>query len=138
MPIGPGAPNPSGFPGFNAAYGIVAHSGGGLALATPLPSWLNTVTVVAANNDSVVLPPCYAAAQVIVVNNQSTTNACAVFAYVPPLGAGDQILTSGASTSAASVAVGQFKTAFFVGLLGEGGTTGAGQTGGVWKLLNLV
>ena len=136
MPIGPGSPNPSGMPMFNTAYGLTAHAGGGSAAALMLPAWNNVVTVVATANDSVMLPPCYAGAQVIVTNNQSTTNALAVFAYVPTAGAPDGVIGPAVSATANSVTVGQFHTTMFLGILGEGGLTQGGvgaSVGGIWK-----
>jgi hypothetical protein len=76
---GPGGPNPSGIPGFNAQYGITAHAGGGQAQATQLNGWLNTITTVATAADSVQLPPGYAGMEVTVINHGA--NSCQVFGF---------------------------------------------------------
>lgn len=80
MVMGPGAPNPSGIPGFNASYGIIARAGGGNANATLLNGWLNTVTTVATANDSVMLPPGYAGMEIVVINNGA--NSLQVFGFM--------------------------------------------------------
>jgi hypothetical protein len=49
--------------------GIIAHPGGGQALATLLPAEFNNVTIVAAAGNSVLLPPSFLGAQVIVANS---------------------------------------------------------------------
>jgi len=79
MVAGPGAPNPSGLPGFNAVYGITAHAGGGNANATLLNGWLNTITTVVTAADSVMLPPGYAGAEITVVNRGA--NSAQVFGF---------------------------------------------------------
>jgi hypothetical protein len=80
MPLGPGAPNPSGLPGFHAHYGVSARPGGGNSNATQLNGWLNTVTAVATANDSVMLPPGYAGMEITIINNGA--NSCTVFGYM--------------------------------------------------------
>lgn len=80
MVMGPGAPNPSGIPGFNASYGIIARAGGGNANATLLNGWLNTVTTVATANDSVMLAPGYAGMEIVVINNGA--NSLQVFGFM--------------------------------------------------------
>ena len=80
MPIGPGAPNPSGFPGFHSHYGITATAGGGNANAAQCNGWLNTVTTVVTAGDSVMLPPGYAGEEITIINNGA--NSCNVFGYM--------------------------------------------------------
>ena len=80
MPIGPGAPNPSGFPGFHSHYGITATAGGGNANAAQMNGWLNTVTTVVTTGDSVMLPPGYAGEEITVINNGA--NSLNVFGYM--------------------------------------------------------
>lgn len=80
MPIGPGAPNPSGIPGFNATYAVIAHPGGGNANATLLNGWLNTITVGATANDSVMLPPGYAGMEITVINHGA--NSVTVYGFM--------------------------------------------------------
>lgn len=62
----------------SAIDGIVAHAGGGQALATPLTAMINRVTTVATVGDSVVLPAATAGIE-IVVYNDVLTNPLAVF-----------------------------------------------------------
>ena len=80
MPIGPGAPTPSGIPGFNVAYGLTAFAAGGNANATPLPDWLNIVTTVSTTAASVMLPPGYGGEHVVVINHGA--NSLTVFGYM--------------------------------------------------------
>jgi hypothetical protein len=83
--------------------GIVAHAGGGQALATPLTTMLNRITTVATIADSVVLPAAVPGLQIQVAN--AAANSCNVF----PAGA-DQINALGAS---AAFALAGAKTAQF-------------------------
>lgn len=133
--LGPGGPNPSGIPGFNAQYGIVAHAGGGNANATPLTGWMNTITTVATAADSVMLPPGYAGMEVIVVNNGA--NSCQVFGFMntapgdvvtdtiaPATGTPTQGLT-GVALAANAVGI-------FLCIVGQGGSTN-GITSAQWR-----
>jgi len=127
MVAGPGAPNPSGLPGFNAVYGIVARAGGGNANATLLNGWLNTVTVCATAADSVMLPPGYAGAEITVVNRgaascqvfgfQSTQSGDVVTDLVIPV-AGGAGVTTGVALAVNAVGI-------FYCILGQGGPTNA-------------
>ena len=77
----------------SAKSGIVAHSGGTQAAATPLIANFNSVDTVAADNDSVMLPPAIPGVDVNIYNNSAHT--LAVFG-VPSnpnsaTGAGDTI-----------------------------------------------
>lgn len=65
---------------YSVSSAVTAHAGGGQALATPLTSQYNLVTVVATAADSVLLPALDAnkiGMQIVVKNNAG--NACAVF-----------------------------------------------------------
>lgn len=133
MPLGPGAPNPSGLPGFNADYGIRANPGGGNPNATQLRGWQNTVTYAATAADSVMLTPGYAGQEVQVTN--LATVAVQVFGFmntapgdivtdqiIPPAG-GAPVIT-GVSLPANSVGL-------FWCLTGQGGMSN-GITPAVW------
>lgn len=61
----------------SAIDGIVAHAGGGQALATPLVNEVNRVITVATGGDSVLLPPSSAGLSILVVNHGA--NAMQVF-----------------------------------------------------------
>src|SRR5215475_9374088 len=125
MVAGPGAPNPSGLPGFNAVYGVVARAGGGNANATLLNGWLNTVTVCATAADSVMLPPGYAGAFIYVVNRgaaslqvfgfQSTQSGDVVTDLIIPVAGGAPVNT-GVPVAVNAVGV-------FACILGQGGPT---------------
>lgn len=84
---------------FSAQSGIVAHAGGGQALATPLTAAFNQIDVCATNSDSVMLPPAIPGSQVTVYN--ASANTLAVFG-VPAnganAGAGDTIAIEGTIT----------------------------------------
>lgn len=131
--IGPGSPNPSGLPSFNVAQGLVAKAGGGQVGATPLPAFINEITIVATANDSVMLPPGFAGARITVINDAA--NAVQVFGYLPPSGAGDTIALS---TSAAQSPTGTGVTqpaasiADYVCFVGENGNTN-NTTAALWK-----
>jgi len=125
MVAGPGAPNPSGMPGFNAQYGITAHAGGGNANATLLNGWMNTITTVATAADSVMLPPGYAGMEIVVINHGA--NAAQVFGFQSTF-QGDLVTdTIAPANSATQGTVGVSLAALAVGLFycmtGQGGPT---------------
>lgn len=132
--LGPGAPNPSGLPGFNADYGVRANPGGGNPNATQLRGWQNTVTYAATAADSVMLTPGYAGMEVIVVN--LATVAVQVFGYMntsPGDIVTDQIIPPGSTTpgiAGMSLPVGAMGR--FVCLTGQGGFSN-GITPAVWS-----
>ena len=133
MTIGPAAPNPSGIPGFNCVQGITAHAGGGQTNATPLPAWLNEVSVVATANDSVMLPPGYAGAAVTIINDGVAS--MQVFGYLPASGAGDTIAAHGSATQVATgtgVAQGAGTIATYFCFSGENGNTN-NTNAALWK-----
>jgi|SRR5215831_517894 len=125
MPLGPGAPNPSGIPGFNAQYGVIAHAGGGNANATPLAGWLNTVTTCATAADSVMLPPGYAGMEVTVINHGAA--ACTVFGFMntaPGDVVTDTIAPANSATQGtAGVSVAALAVGIFYCMIGQGGPT---------------
>lgn len=129
MPIGIAAPNPSGLPGFNQAYGLRAGAGGGIANARPLPSWYNVVTTVVTAADSFTLPPAYAPEEVTVSN--TAANSCTVFGNVNPQGVQDTILVGGAQVTT-GVAVAANATAIFWCLTPQAGFTNA-PIAGTWQ-----
>ena len=59
---------PTGPFGFEAGQELVAHAGGGQALATPLTNWVSEVATVATAADSVVLPAAQEGALFWVIN----------------------------------------------------------------------
>jgi hypothetical protein len=134
MVAGPGAPNNSGIPGFNAVYGIVAHAGGGNANATPLNGWLNTIVTVVTAADSVMLPPGYAGAEITVLNRgaasaqvfgfQSTISGDVVTDTIIPV-AGGAAVTTGVALAANAIGI-------FWCVLGQSGQTNA-ITPAVWQ-----
>lgn len=132
--LGPGAPNPSGLPGFNADYGVRANPGGGNPNATQLRGWQNTITYAATAADSVMLTPGYAGMEVIVVN--LATVAVQVFGYMntsPGDIVTDLIIPPGSTTpgfAGMSLAVGAMGR--FVCLTGQGGFSN-GITPAVWS-----
>ncbi len=132
MPVGPGAPNPSGLPGFNLAIGIVAHTGGGAASATPLPSWMNVVTSSSTTADSVALPVGYGGEIVYVINNSTHS----VTVYGSPVGSSyDTIATNTATTqvtTGVAVASGAFNA--FMCIQGQFGNTN-NVTAANWKAM---
>lgn len=125
MPIGPGAPNNSGIPGFNAVYAVQAHPGGGNANATLINGWLATITVVATANDSVMLPPGYAGMEITVVNNGA--NSCQVFGFMNT-SPGDNVTDTIAPPASivqgtAGVALPSAAVGLFYCMTGQGGPT---------------
>lgn len=91
---------------FSAAIGIVAHAGGGQALATPLVAAINQIDTCATNADSVVLPPAIPGRQVRVNNNTGQTlQVFGVAANASNAGAGDTIIAQG-STAVIATATG--------------------------------
>jgi hypothetical protein len=125
MVAGPGAPNPSGIPGFNATYAVVAHPGGGNANATLLNGWLNTITQVTNANDSVMLPPGYAGMEITVINHGG--NSCQVFGFMntaPGDNVTDTIAPPGSIVQAVSgVALAAGAVGLFFCMTGQGGPT---------------
>jgi len=126
MPLGPGAPNPSGLPGFNAHYGIKATPGGGNANAAQLAGWLNTISSVATAADSVMLPPGYAGMEITVINQGA--NACTVFGFmntapgdivVDTIAPPGSIIQGTAGVSVPSASIGKFFC-----MTGQGAVTG--------------
>lgn len=97
------SPQSSTFPIVSATNNIVAHSGGGQALATPLTTVLNRVVTVAAANDSVLLPPSAAGLQIDIVNAHAT-NALSVYP------AGSDAVNSNGSSGPYSLAAGKRAT----------------------------
>ena len=81
----------------SAVDGIVAHAGGGQALATPLTAYVNRVSVVATGGDSVKLPPAVAGFTIIVVN----ADGASMNLFPAP---GDQINTLGVNAAFPMVA----------------------------------
>ena len=132
MPIGVGAPNPSGIPGFNTINGLTAHAGGGQANALQLPAFLNEVLVVASANDSVMLPPGFAGAAITVIN--SSANSMQVFGS-NIVGPGDTIAAHNSATQTATgtgVAQAAATIATYFCFIGQGGTTSA-PSAASWK-----
>jgi|SRR5215471_3020046 len=124
---GPGGPNPSGIPGFNAQYGITAHAGGGQAQATQLNGWLNTITTCATAADSVQLPPGYAGMEVTVINHGAAS--CQVFGF-QSIVAGDVVTDTIAPVGSAvqgtvGVALAALAVGLFYCMTGQGGPTNA-------------
>lgn len=92
---------------FNAsqsyAKGIVAHAGGGQALATPLTAALNQIDTCASDNDSVMLPPAIPGLTVTINNN--TAHTLAVFGVPDNVNngdVGDTIAVQGSTVQAAT------------------------------------
>lgn len=125
MPFGPGAPTNSGIPGFNVAYGITAHGGGGNANATLLNAWLNTVTTVVTAADSVMLPPGYGGEEITVINHGA--NSLQVFGFqssAPGDVVTDTIAPSGSIVQGTvGVAVASGGVGKFWCMIGQGGST---------------
>lgn len=131
--LGPGAPNPSGLPGFNADYGVRANPGGGNANATQLRGWQNTVTYAATAADSVMLPPGYAGMEVIVVNLAAV--AVQVFGFMntsPGDIVTDQIIATGVTPGITGISLPSGAMGRFVCVLGQGGFSN-GITPAVWS-----
>ena len=134
MPFGPGAPTPSGMPGFNAQYGIVAHAGGGNANATQLNGWLNTIVTVVTAADSVMLPPGYAGSVIMVLNRGA--NSAQVFGFMNTT-SGDVVTdtiipVAGGAAVTTGVALAANALGIFTCVLGQGGPTNA-ITAAVWQ-----
>ena len=132
MPAGPGAPNPSGLPGFNLATGITAHAGGGAAAATALPSWMNVVTTVGTTADSVALPVGYGGEMVWVINNGA--NSCTV--YGAPVGSSNDTIAAHTSTTQVTtgIAIAAGALNAFLCIQGQFGNTN-NVTAAQWKAL---
>jgi|SRR5215472_822381 len=139
MVAGPGAPNPSGIPGFNAQFGIIAHAGGGNANATQLNAWLNTIVTVTSANDSVMLPPGYSGAIIYVINHGA--NACQVFGFqstAPGDAVTDTIAPSNSATQGtAGVSLPSLAVGIFFCMVGQGGPTN-GITPAQWQFKALT
>jgi hypothetical protein len=139
MVAGPGAPNPSGLPGFNAVYGITAHAGGGNANATLLNGWLNTITTVATAADSVMLPPGYAGAEITVINHGAA--ACQVFGFQsssPGDVVTDLIAPAASGTpGTAGVVLAALAVGIFWCMTGQGGPTN-GITPAQWQFKSIA
>ena len=131
--LGPGAPNPSGIPGFNADYGVRANPGGGNPNATQLRGWQNTVTYAATAADSVMLTPGYAGMEVQVTNLAAV--AVQVFGFMntsPGDIVTDQIIPPGSTTPGiAGFSLAAGAVALLWCLTGQGGFSN-GITPAVW------
>lgn len=135
MPTGPGAPNPSGIPGFNAVAGL-SQTTTGQSLAVLLPAWINEIST-STTNASFMLPPGYAGSRITVIND--TANSITIYGWLPPnsSGAGDTIAlhtSSSQVTSSTGVAQAANTIADYVCFVGEAGNTG-NTTAAQWKQL---
>lgn len=86
---------------FSSTTGIIAKSGGGQSLATPLTAMWNRVDTAGAS-DSVMLPQAIPGSEVVVYNN--TANTLAVFGQPtnPVTGVGDTIAAAANNTQQAT------------------------------------
>jgi hypothetical protein len=130
MPFGPGAPNPSGMPGFHSQYGAKANPGGGNPNATQLNGWVNTVTVCATANDSVMLPPGYDGMEVKVINRGAAN--LGVFGYMNTA-PGDAVTDVIIAAPGTGFVIPTNRMAVFICQTGQGGNTN-GITPAQWAV----
>lgn len=119
MPVGPGAPTPSGLPFFGSVFGLTAYTAGGSTNATAVTSWINEFTTSANNTSSVMLPPGWSGAQIWIINDA----ALAFQVFGNTTNASDTISAHGSSTQVASVAQASASAALYVCWAGQYGNT---------------
>lgn len=132
MVTGPGAPSPSGIPGFNAAQ-VAASATTAQAGATPLPAFLNEVYSAGVASGGVMLPPAEAGMGIVVNNDSGGT--ITVFGNLPAVGAGDTIAAHGSTSQTATgtgITQANAVIAIYYCILGVAGNTNA-PTAGQWK-----
>lgn len=143
MPVGIGAPNPSGLPGNNAAAGLSSGTTVGQTYATQLPSWLNEVATSGTPSGGVMLPPGYGGERVTVINDTNQT--ITVYGYLPTnvpgpggttsTGPGDTIAahtSTTQTTSSTGITQASGVVSDYVCFVGQGGNTQA-PTAASWK-----
>lgn len=131
MVLGIASPNPSGIPGFNEAYGLVAGVGGGALNARPLPSWYNVITNVINTNDSMALPPAAWAMEIAVANNGGNT--CVIFGNINPQGTQDTIAGSTGVQGTTGVAIPNNAVGLFWVLTPQRGRSSGPGMPGTWQ-----